>query len=143
MLAEDFLNQATHNEAFHLLICNGDANDFFDWKTTCLFYIAIHYLKALAKYRNIEIGSSHTEINKNINKAKPKAAMPLQDDIRDDYMILYRYSRISRYTGFADKETFQELMKNNYEEAVECLERFKQFVQNNITPLQGIWILKQ
>src|SRR6476619_3990067 len=59
MKQQKFLNQARHNEDFHNSLCREFEHSFFDWKITCLFYISIHYLKALAVKRNKYIGSHH------------------------------------------------------------------------------------
>lgn len=50
-----FLNQATHNEEFHSCLCENFTEKFYDWRITSLFYTAIHYLKALALKRVIDI----------------------------------------------------------------------------------------
>lgn len=42
------LEQAVHNEHFHACIQQEFSDKFFDWKTTVLFYVALHWLHALA-----------------------------------------------------------------------------------------------
>ena len=48
-----YLNQAEHNEGFYAVMCSYNASSYYDWKITCQFYVAIHYLKALAEKRGI------------------------------------------------------------------------------------------
>ncbi len=48
---DEFVMHANHNDVFHTSICKNFPDTYYDWKLTCLFYVAIHYLKALAKKR--------------------------------------------------------------------------------------------
>ncbi|RYM32099.1 hypothetical protein ERX46_15565 [Brumimicrobium glaciale] len=70
-----YLNQANHNEEFHNCICENSPDKFYDWKITSLFYTAIHYLKALALKRDINIGQTHHEIELNINPDRNNSSM--------------------------------------------------------------------
>lgn len=63
---QQFIDQAIHNEKFHECVHTNFTDSFFDWKITILFYTAIHYLKALAAKRNIDIGNTHADIERNL-----------------------------------------------------------------------------
>lgn len=132
---QEFINHAKHNEKFHELICNAENTGYYDWKVTVLFYVAIHYLKALAQFRKKSIGESHEQINNNIKNNRQGATMPLQNTARNNYMALYRYSQTSRYDGFTDADTFQQLMKRDYEDALECLSDFKKYIASSKVPV--------
>ena len=54
---QQYLNQANHNQKFHDCINSEFPGHFCDWKITVLFYIAIHYLKALADKKNFDINN--------------------------------------------------------------------------------------
>lgn len=68
------LNQAKHNEHFHNRL-TGLCPDNFDWKVTCLFYTANHFIKALAERRGIDIGNTHRDISYNISYLSPNVRM--------------------------------------------------------------------
>lgn len=70
-----FLNQALHNEEFHKCICENFSDKFYDWKIATLFYTAIHYLKALALKKGIDIGQTHHEIELNVNPDRNNSSM--------------------------------------------------------------------
>lgn len=123
-----FLNQAKHNEDFHECLCTQFQNLYYDWKITCLFYIGIHYLKALSIKRKKNIGVHHVEINRNIKSGKHNPTMPISDTAYSNYMQLFHYSQDARYDGFEDIETFNELKKLDYEHAYKCFSDFKKFI---------------
>ena len=56
------LGQAKHNQELLSEMEIKFPQRFFDWKITISFYIAIHYLQALADSKNIEIGQTHNAI---------------------------------------------------------------------------------
>lgn len=119
---------ANHNEEFHVAICKSHPDTYFDWKIVCLFYVAIHYLKALAKHRNKHIGEFHVHINNNIRSGPHNPAMPLQKTAYQNYMNLFHYSQTARYDGINDLNTFNVLMKGNYVHALKCFEDFKKYI---------------
>lgn len=121
----DHINQANHNNSFHDLICENQPDKYFDWKITCLFYSAIHLLKALANHRGKAIGDTHFDINKNIRN---DGKMPLARTAYRNYMALYNYSQSARYDGFGDFNIFNELKKKDYQHALKCFNDFKSYV---------------
>jgi hypothetical protein len=124
-----FLNQASHNEEFHNCICENFADKFYDWKITSLFYTAIHYLKALATKRGIDIGQTHHEIELNVNPDRHKPLMRITKGAWSEYKKLLQYSRTSRYDGVnTDFETFELIMKADYEYCVKHLDNFKKYL---------------
>ena len=126
-----FLNQALHNEDFHQCICDKFPDGFFDWKVTVVFYTAIHYLKVLAGQKGISIGESHGDIRSNVKPPRPGGkppAVPLTENAYSWYDLMYEASRGSRYPGFTDPETFQEIMKAEHIICLEALEKFKKYI---------------
>jgi len=124
----EFVNHANHNHEFHDRICSLYSDHFYDWKITCLFYIAIHYLKALADHRGKNIGVYHYEINRNIKSGTHNPTMPISNTAYSNYMSLFHYSQTARYDGFNDINIFNELMKNDYSHALNCFDQFKKFI---------------
>lgn len=126
-----FLNQASHNENFHSSICEKFSDNFYDWKITSLFYTAIHYLKALASKRGIDIGQTHHEIELNVNPDRHNSSMRITKAAWKEYKNLLRYSKNSRYDGInTDSETFETLMKSDYEYCVQHLDNFKKYMKS-------------
>ena len=131
--------QATHNERFHNSTCEHFPDDFYDWKITILFYVSIHYVKALANQLNINIGNDHFQIRNNIkppDKTERRPLMSFNTSAYKYYDYLYRTSQISRYNGFVDKtgifsnnEEFQAIMKEDHQKAVESLEKLKLYIK--------------
>src|ERR1035437_9299301 len=88
-------------------------DDFFEWKITVVFYIAVHSVRALlkAKYKTY-VGSSHKAID-NVIKSDGTYPFPLKQ--YRAYQALYVYSRDARYKvyddtfGFNAKEHTSEL----------------------------------
>jgi hypothetical protein len=123
-----YILQAKHNEKFHDCICEQFPDRFFDWKITILFYQAIHYLKALAFQKNINIGDTHFEIEQNVNPDRPKNKMSLTKGAWRDYNALFHYSQTARYNGITDFETFEKLKEADYFFAKQNLEKFKRYL---------------
>lgn len=124
-----FLKQASHNEEFHKCICENSSDRFYDWKITSLFYSAIHYLKAMAFKRAINIGQTHFEIEQNVNPDRPKPVMRITKGAWNEYKKLLQYSRTSRYDGIdTDFETFELLMQTDYEYCIIHLDNFKKYL---------------
>ncbi len=128
---DEFVIHANHNDAFHVAICQTFPDTYYDWKLTCLFYVAIHYLKALALKRKKSIGQTHYEINNNIRSGKHRPAMPIADTAFNNYMNLFHYSQSARYDGVEDINIFTALKKGDYEHALKCFGDFKKFIISN------------
>lgn len=132
---EHLLNQIKHNEEFHSEICDKYSDKFFDWKITCLFYCAYHGLQALACEWHINIGSNHKDILWNMNPRNNGRAMQVKENIFKAYDILFEYSRSARYNGFTDFDTFQQLKKADYEDALKRWDYIKKYIIEKGVPL--------
>jgi hypothetical protein len=132
---QQYIDQAEHNLEFHNCI-HGQFNDrFFDWKITALFYTAIHYLKALADQRRINIGQTHQDIERNVNPERPNPIMPITKNAWRAYKALYRYSHTARYEGVTDIKTFNTLKEIDYGFAKQNLVFFAKYIKG-----QGVTI---
>jgi uncharacterized protein (UPF0332 family) len=126
-----FLNQALHNEEFHKCICENFSDKFYDWKIATLFYTAIHYLKALALKKGINIGQTHHEIELNVNPDRNNSSKRITKNAWREYKSLLQYSKTSRYNGIdTDFETFEMLMKSDYQYCLQHLDNFKKYVKS-------------
>jgi hypothetical protein len=94
----EHLEKAKSNEKFLLFIEQNAVNDFYDWKITVIFYIALHYIKALLKFKKKPTGYTHFDLDKIINPCKPSASCPFPQDKYDCYNDLYIDSRNARYS---------------------------------------------
>lgn len=128
------LLQSEHNQQFHTAICANNPDIFFDWKITCLFYVAIHYLKALAAKNSIDIGKSHAEIERNVSPLKGGMLMPLPLNAWRWYHNLYRYSRTARYNGIMAPLSFEAIKKIDHKHCVHLLSNFKNFIKSQGVP---------
>lgn len=135
---QQYLNQVQHNEDFHVTLCAQNQNKYFDWKVTCLFYIAIHCLKALASKNGINIGSTHKEVEISISPLKGATKMPISQRAWNNYQMMYRYSMTARYDGFLDRETFEEVKRADYNHSMQCLNGFKGYIKGQGVPIPEI-----
>ncbi len=113
----------------------------FDWKITKLFYAALHYLHALAYFKNqnrepnqkeINIGQTHEEVEKNVNPNAAYPIMPIKRYTWDAYKNLKNYSRSARYDSIMDMEVYETQQFSNYQDALKCYDKFKQYIENSI-----------
>ena len=125
---DEFANHANHNHKFYETICTDYPDHFFDWKNIALFYIAIHFIKALAKHRNKIIGTTHAEINNNLRTGKHNPEMPISKTAYENYMNLFHYSQSARYDGIPNIDLFQKLRKKDHEHACKCFRDLKRFI---------------
>jgi len=132
---QQHLDQASHNIDFHHCIDEKFNDKFYDWKITVLFYVAIHYLKALATKRNIDIGETHYEIEQSVNPDRPNSKMKITRNAWREYKNLFNYSRTARYEGITDFNTFEKLKQADHPYCLQHLDNFKKYIQN-----QGIII---
>lgn len=123
------LDQALHNQTFHDCIENQFNDQFYDWKITVLFYIALHYLQALAATRGIHIGDTHYTVEQNVNPDRPNAKMRIAKGAWREYKNLFHYSRTARYEGITDIATFEKLKQMDHAYCLQHLESFKKYMQ--------------
>jgi hypothetical protein len=123
------LDQALQNEAFLADLNKQFPKTYFDWKTTALFYAALHYVLAYAAFRRKNIGNSHREMLDNSNPALSTATNPLRADVYTAYNYLYKLSRTARYTVFNDERIKSLTMQTSYLEAMEYLSEIKKYVK--------------
>jgi len=123
-----YIQQAEHNQEFHDCIDCNFKGRYYDWQITVLFYVAVHYLKALAEKRGVDIGESHKAIRQNVCPASVHRIMQIPNNAWRWYSGLLEYSRSARYNGIADFEHYQELKQNDHAHAVILLESFKSYV---------------
>ena len=129
------LEQVKHNENFHSSLCSSYSEHYFDWKITCLFYISLHLLKALAHHWGVDPGDRHTIILRNMNPKMPNRNFKVKSDVFYSFDRLFEYSRTARYDGFTDFNTFQQLKKADYIDALKICEYIKNYVRKNGVPV--------
>lgn len=128
---EKHLAQAKHNSGFHDAIHNGFPDHYFDWKITCLFYTALHYVRAYIKSKGIHPGESHQEIDYQINPTRPNAPLKVSKTCWDNYRNLYVYSRSARYDGFLDIDVFHSDKKIDHVYSAKHLEDIIKYLNSH------------
>lgn len=108
-----FYAQAERNlELVELL--NRSYPDFYtDWKITITYYASLHFIKAKAFNKSINLGNSHKTIFFNLSNEKG-ALMPLDKEVLDIYLNLFSDSQYSRYNGHSDSAQYQDDLKNRF-----------------------------
>lgn len=124
------IDQANHNQDFHSSIETNFVGKFHDWKITVLFYTALHYLKALACQRGIDIGETHYEVENNVNPDRNHAKMRITKGAWREYKALFNYSQTARYSGITDMETFEKLKEIDHGYCLKHLNNFKLYVKD-------------
>lgn len=130
--------QAQHNIKFHRSIDRQFADQFFDWKVTVLFYVALHLLKALAEKRGIHIGETHYDIENACNPDRNSACMRISRNAWREYRPLFSYSRKARYEGVADMATYEALRQRDHGCCLVHLKNFKKYIAGQGLVLEGI-----
>lgn len=125
---ERYIRQARHNLQLHNRLCNDYPEDFHDWKVTLLFYSALHWIRALAAQKSIDIGHSHFEIERSCNPLKG-GSMPISRKAWDEYDFLNKRSRTARYDGIRDMLAFKELHFMNHRKSLPGLEYLRKYLQ--------------
>lgn len=128
-IAKVHTSQAKHNEELYKHIQSEFPTEFGDWKVTILFYIAIHYLKALAEHRGKDIGRTHYDIENNVNPSRPNSKMKIKRNAWSSYKSLFRYSQSARYDGFTSIENFNRIQNYNHLHCIDALEHFRKYVE--------------
>lgn len=125
------LVQAYHNQDFHTCINTAYPERFVDWKTTVLFYTALHLLKALAAKMKVDIGHTHKEIDKSINPASPFNKLRIKNNAYYDYVELQNNSRNARYDGIdTDNKIIEVIQRNDYKKSLQCLTHFVKYMES-------------
>lgn len=101
---------------------------FTDWKITYLFYVALHYLKALAASKGINIGSDHQTIESSVRPGRHKLVMEISREAWRNYSLLKQASNAARYEGFSDDLIKQRLLNDDHEKCLIALAAFRQYV---------------
>ena len=121
------LKQAKSNEILLSELEKQFPDDYFDWKITISFYIAIHYLKHLASIKKIDLGSNHIEIGKSIRPTHGK--MAIKQTPYNNYDNLLQESMAARYLGITfDESTHRKIMKASYIKCKTYLKNFKLYI---------------
>jgi hypothetical protein len=127
---QNHLDQSTHNRDFHTCIDTEFNDQFYDWKITVLFYVGIHWLKALAAKRGIDIGETHYDIEQNVNPDRHNAQMRITKGAWREYKNLFNYSRTARYEGITDIKTFEQLKQVDHGYCLQHLDNFKKYLES-------------
>lgn len=133
------IDQAEHNQSFHDCVEGNFTDQFCDWKITIIFYTAIHWLKALAAKRGIDIGETHFDIDKNVNPDRPNTKMSISRNAWREYKNLFNYSQTARYNGIADMTTFGQMMFRDHNYCKTHLSNFLKYIKGQIEAMDKVF----
>lgn len=105
-MSKVYENKANHNKDFLDAIISDYPTEYFDWKVTVQFYIALHRCYCVIEASGQKICNRH---NDNINNL---SAIDL--GLSKNLFKLYKYSRQSRYDGFMSDEAMNRINKINF-----------------------------
>ena len=127
-MKQEHIEQARHNAGFLAYLEESVPHSFYDWKVTVCFYQALHLVRAFLCSQGISDSISHDHtlncINPNTRQKLPKhVPMP---DVHPYYFRMHQLSMASRYSGFLQKQTFEQQQSDSLLKANECLAAIKQ-----------------
>ena len=126
---KEHIERAELNLDFHDCLVEEFESEFYEWRSTALFYVSLHYLKGLGSKKRIDLGNSHESIRKCCcPKSNPGARMPITNTAWNNYHALKIYSEEGRYDGVSDLKLHEEIMRGNYADACQRFEDFKKYV---------------
>lgn len=106
------LKKANYNEKFLEAFEELLPDDYFDWKITVVFYIAVHYIDAYFLSHGTSINSH--EVRRHVLETHHS---PLSEDCIDNYNNLYRLARNARYNGFLGLKEWNKHQRDCLKEA--------------------------
>ena len=121
------LNKAKYNEDFLAKFEELLPNEYFDWKLTVVFYIAVHYIDAYFLSHGTSINS-----HENRRRALENHHTTLSDDCIDNYNNLYRLSRNARYNGFLGLKEWTKHQKDCLRDAKKNMLIIKREITNDL-----------
>lgn len=106
-------NRANHNKDFLESIINDYPKQYYDWKVTIQFYIALHRCYCVLLSKGYPVEHNHGSNIKNVKEIDSEISRKLYD--------LYRYSRQSRYDGFLTEDAMLRINEINHRNATSRL----------------------
>ena len=122
-----YYQQAVKNESFLSELEHHLPQDFYDWKTTIIFYTALHYLKSFGTVLGVNF-ETHVDASAAL-KAKG-VGLPPDIDLGPHvwkYAALYGHSRSSRYAGYVDSN-YGKLAKSRLKDDKRYLADIKDWI---------------
>jgi hypothetical protein len=121
------LKKAKYNEDFLTKFEELLPNDYFDWKITVVFYIAVHYIDAYFLSHGTGINSH--ESRRNTMEHHHSA---LSEDCIDNYDNLYRLARNARYNGFLGLKEWTKHQRDCLKEAKKNLSVIRKEITDDL-----------
>lgn len=126
-----FFDKAHYNSEFLEKIKQDFPNDFYDWKTTVVFYIAYHLIKGIAEIGMDDAGETHRDVFRWIKKPTHERGFSIPNNVLRAYSDIYDFSVSSRYDGvFRDPESEKEIQQQNFEDAERLLANIRSFAKS-------------
>jgi hypothetical protein len=119
--ADKHVSQWKHNRKFAKTI----ASEFRDWQINVIFYAALHLVDAAL----VRLGQNVADHSSRNEQVKINAAFATS---RDQYLNLYRISRITRYDADPDK-----WLPQKYLTVTDLVEDLLKPIENGLGPLLG------
>lgn len=129
MQVQRFLDLAKENEKNLADDEQSFPDSRYHWKTTFIFYTALHWMKAfLISKWGLPNPTSHEEVRNHFKK-KPDL---MSESGYKSYTALYKYSHNARYDGInPDRDTWLATRKDEYTDAKKQLESLRKYLQGN------------
>lgn len=107
---------------------NSKCSNFWDWKVTCCFYVAVHLVNAhTAKVGNLHY-RTHEDTKNAINPTSQLSPCKLPEDMYLSYVKLENLSRRSRYMcSDSSKDMSSRTTEKHFAKAIKNLDKLMEY----------------
>lgn len=110
-MSNSHLRLAKQNITFYKDLCDSFPDQYFDWKTTVIFYTSLHLIEALAEEKSVQLGKNHHERFQSIDP-NGNGNMPIKEFIFSRYCELKDASEFCRYKPPLKMKVFQDYLRD-------------------------------
>lgn len=125
-MARNYENKASHNQLFLENIENDYPHEYFDWKVTVQFYIALHKCYCVLLANQFDVETNH--------KSNIQKVTKIDSQLGKNLHSLYKNSRSSRYDGFLTEDAMNRINKINYADGKKHLNSIANILPNYYSP---------
>lgn len=127
-----YIRQAKHNHDFHDCLIEHFPKQYFDWKVTVIFYIALHGLNAFLLKQRQPVSNTHYDTKNKVTALIRQHRIPMTETEWKIYNLLYQSSHNARYDGVLDTEqSFEMALEIDYLHCTGELIKFNTFLSKH------------
>lgn len=126
-----FLLKARRNLDFLKMLENEFPHEYFEWKVTIIFYIALNATKGYLDKSGLPPKSNHQDLQKQIEALSNNTSSCVFDTMYPtEYNRIRNYSESSRYDPIQNNELYDDIFRGNYNQCKIKLNRIIDFLNS-------------